>query len=198
MSENKTRRRIEPGGSQQFVVSEQNPNDTCGGDCACGQHPTDQKGPFIVFRGRAFPRGGRTPAIVVCAPCAKTAVLGIERGDEVAIVGAASPQDIHFDGGEADAPPDYQKLKGRYESECAGLSLLEVPTFNAWLDAKGYDGNRPADLKTGIDPNAKTLVQARAATSPVGMKGGAVHGRIDDPAEQLANPDNWGVPEPAK
>ena len=50
---------------------------------------------------------------------------------------------------------------------------------------------------TGIDPNATDLLTARAKTSPVGVRGDKTPvGRIDDPVAQLADPANWGVPEP--
>jgi len=183
-----------------FVISEQNPNDTCGGDCACGHHPTDQKGPFIVFQSKMAPRGGRQPQTVVCAPCAKSAVIQIEHGGEVARVGAGHADDKQFDGGAPDMPADLAVLKNRYESEAARSGdLLSMPSFDDWLsehsDVK-RSRNLVANGKTGIDPNATSLLQARADTSPVGIRGDRTPvGRIDDPAEQVGNPDNWGTPE---
>jgi hypothetical protein len=190
------RRRIDPAaGSQQFVVSEINPNHAVGEQCACGHRPTDQQGPFVVFAGDAMPHHGRRVRTVVCAGCAKAAVLSIERGDEVSVVGTGSLTDAQFDGGQPDVPEDLGGLKLEYQGYAARVGLLNALSWNDWLDEKGYDGNRPDPVITGVDPNAKSLLQARADTSPVGMKGGAVHGRIDDPVEQLGNPDNWGVPE---
>jgi hypothetical protein len=192
-------RRVPTNGADRYIVSEQNPNDTCGGHCACGQHPPDQHGPFIVFAAEAAPHAGRRVQVVVCAPCAKSAVVAIERGDEVARVGAGGAEDRAFDGGEPDQTEDYQALKARYEKEAVGTSLLELPSFDEWLAAQGA-APRAANLvrhsTTGIDPNATSLVQARADTSPVGVRGGPVYGRTDDPVEQLSNPDNWGTPEP--
>lgn len=198
MAKSSTRRRIDPtAGSQQFVVSEVNPNDTCGGQCACGHHPTDQAGPFIVFPAKMMPQAGRVPRAVVCAGCAKAAVLSIERGDEVSVVGAGAVYDRTFDGGEPDAPPDFKVLKARYEQAAVTPPNTPgtMPSFHDWLAAEGYTGNKPDAVVTGTATKATSLLQARADTTPVAMRGGPVHGRTDDPVAQISNPDNWGTPD---
>lgn len=196
-------RRVQTNGADNFVLSEQNPNDTCGGHCACGKHPTDQHGPFIVFKGEGPVQLGHQVKLVVCAPCAKSAVVKIENDDELLRVGAGGPRDNEFDGGEPTAPADFQAHKARYEGVMAGRPLLETPTLAEWLKAEGLSevqGDATGGLATtGIDPNAKSLLQARADTSPVGTRGDRTPvGRIDDPVEQLKDPANWGVPEGQK
>jgi hypothetical protein len=193
-------RRIPTNGAERYVVSEINPNEHCGGHCACGRKPHDQGGPYIVFPGEVIADGKFRVRPVVCAPCAKAAVLAIERGDEVSVVGAGSLSDADFDGGVPDQPEDYLQLKARYESEVAGTPLAHIPTFADWLAARDSEvSNQPGAVTTGIDPNATSLVQARADTSPVGTRGDRTPvGRTDDPAAQLSNPDNWGTPEDPK
>lgn len=193
----KITRRVPTTGANHFVVSELNPNESCGGLCACGSKPHDQQGPYIVFAGEIVQNGKRVRP-VVCTPCAKAAVIHVEQGGEVAVVGAGSAADLEFDGGQPTASADYQGLKKRYESEMAGRELRDMPTLHEWLKSNGHDvyGDATGGLsKTGVDPNATSLVQARADTSPVGVRGGPIYGRTDDPAAQLANPDNWGTPE---
>jgi hypothetical protein len=74
-----------------------------------------------------------------------------------------------------------------------GYQYEDDGTIKPSLTSGGRDNTY---FRTGIDPNASSLLSARADTSPVGIRGGPVPGgRIDDPAKQLADPDRWGVPE---
>ena len=193
----KPKRHVPTSGAERYTLSELNPNDGNGGWCACGPHPEDQQGPFIVFHG-AVTAGNKAVRPVVCAACAKSAVLSVERGDDVGIVGPASPKDLSFDGGTPDAPSDVKRLHEEYNAYAIAEGLARAKNFSEWLEDRGLDmwgrSLRGGLDETGVDPNAKSLLQARADTTPVGMRGGAVHGRIDDPVEHASNPDSWGTP----
>lgn len=176
--------KIKPRGASRYVLSERNPNPH--GECLCsptGRHE-DCTGPYLVFTHANLEQvGGKAPLAVLSAACAKSAVVAIERGDEIGVVGSGSAADDQFDGGEPTEPEDEVALKALYEAYVRDVGLLEAMDWDTYRVENGFGAKRaarPLEV-TGIDPNESALLQAAADSRPVGMRGGTVHGVISEP-----------------
>lgn len=146
---------IPTNGANRFVVSDSNPNPH--GECLCSPdgRNEDCHGPFAVFtHSEMRPVGGKAPLPVLSVGCAKAAVLQVERGGEIAHVGAASVADASFDGGVPDEPPDAQALKVQYEQLATEVPLTELPSWDEYKRQHGVTAARRPLSTTGIDPNA--------------------------------------------
>lgn len=82
------------------------------------------------------------------------------------------------------------------------VTLTPEELGNPDMHGVGHAPGQPYH-QTGIDPQAKGLLEARAAASPVGTKTDRTDpmsqvpvGRTDDIVAQLADPLNWGVAAP--
>lgn len=192
---------IPTNGADRFVVSGTNPNPH--GECLCspdGRH-TDCHGPFMVFtHSEMRPVGGKAPLPVLSVGCAKSAVLKVERGGEIAQVGAASIEDENFDGGEPDDAPGEQALKAQYEQLQTRVGLSELPSWDEYKAEHGLVGGKRPLATTGIDPNAKSLVEARAATAPVHSQKRLVAGYVGEPGARAyeGTPDEDRTPVPTE
>lgn len=169
----KQRRSIPTRGANRFIVSERNPN--AHGECLCsptGRHE-DCTGPFMVFTHADLAAvGGKAPLAVVSVGCAKAAVLHVERGEELSQVGSGSAADDEFDGGEPTEPEDEQALKAQYEVYVRDTGLMGAMDWDDYRKEHGFPkhrARRPLET-TGIDPHAKSILQARADASPVRVK----------------------------
>ncbi len=82
-------------GAQRFTISETNPNDSTGtGGCLCSEHRNiDRGGPYCVF-GQNEMRSGKSPAVVLCAPCAVAFVGKVDSGAECLKLGQPVPEAV--------------------------------------------------------------------------------------------------------
>lgn len=157
--------RIEPRSSGQYQISSTNPNP--GGECLCSPYHRgeDCNGPYIVFPRAHVVTSGRMVIPVICAGTIKAFLLHVEAGGEVGIVGSGRPEDEKFDGGTPTDGPELKDLRAEYQRMASRTSLLELPSWDEWLAARGHEaGGSPNAAstrqldRTGIDPDAKSLL----------------------------------------
>lgn len=156
--------RIEPITNGTFQISATNPNP--GGECLCSPYGTgvDCKGPYMVFQRAHVVTSGRRIIPVICMGSVKAALMHVESGGEVGIVGSGRPEDAGFDGGTPTDLPDYTRLRTAYQQLATTVPLTELPSWDQYLEEKGYEpGGSPtasatrSTSLTGIDPDAKPL-----------------------------------------
>lgn len=177
-------KKIQPRGASRFVTSQRNPNPH--GECLCspGSRHEDCTGPFLIFTHANMEQvGGKAPLAVLSSACAKSAVVQIERGDEIGVIGSGSAADDAFDGGEPTEPEDEVALRALYEAYVRDVGLLEALDWDTYREEAGFPKNRSARPleTTGIDPNESSLLQEAADSRPVGQRGGTVYGVTSEP-----------------
>lgn len=194
----KQRRSIQTRGANRFVVSERNPNNH--GECLCSpdRRNEDCHGPFMVFPDTAIQGADADyPSLrsraVLSVSCAKAGVLHVERGDELNHLGSGSAADDAFEGGTPTEPEDEAALRREYEKYVRDTGLLGAMDWDEYRAAHDFPRDRsPRPLETtGIDPNAKSIIQAAADSKPVRVK--PVAGVTSEPGasdfEGALNPD---------